>query len=151
MGGLPSPIEATSIWKGIWHGEVHHSTAIEGNTLIQREVEQLLEERLAVGNRTLREYLEVKGYAGAEVERVLSNLSAGGYDPEDLESTTVDLKEEAGRRHNGSVRPGSLSAQIPHPHERRASTRTGRAGRESEWTGWSPTSSGSGVTLPSSN
>ena len=61
MGGLPSPIEATSIW----HGEVHHSTAIEGNTLIQREVEQLLEEGLAVGNRTLREYLEAKGYAGA--------------------------------------------------------------------------------------
>ncbi len=65
MGGLPSPVEATSIWKGIWHGEVHHSTAIEGNTLVQREVEQLLEEGLAVGNRTLREYLEVKGYAGA--------------------------------------------------------------------------------------
>ena len=65
MGRLPSPVEATSIWKGIWHGEVHHSTAIEGNTLIQREVEQLLEEGLAVGNRTLREYLEVKGYAGA--------------------------------------------------------------------------------------
>ena len=65
MGGLPSPIEATGIWKGIWHGEVHHSTAIEGNTLVQREVERLLEEGLAVGNRTLGEYLEVKGYADA--------------------------------------------------------------------------------------
>ena len=65
MGGLPSPIEATGIWKGIWHGEVHHSTAIEGNTLAQREVERLLEEGRAVGSRTLREYLEVKGYADA--------------------------------------------------------------------------------------
>ena len=65
MGGLPSPIEATAIWKGIWYGEVHHSTAIEGNTLVQREVERLLEEGRAVGSRTLREYLEVKGYADA--------------------------------------------------------------------------------------
>ena len=65
MGGLPGPIEATSIWKGIWVGEAHHSTAIEGNTLVQREVEQLLEKGLAVGNRTLREYLEVKGYGDA--------------------------------------------------------------------------------------
>ena len=65
LGGLPRPIEASGIWKGIWHGEVHHSTAIEGNTLVQREVERLLEEGRAVGSRTLREYLEVKGYADA--------------------------------------------------------------------------------------
>ena len=42
-----------------------------------------------------------------EVQSVLSSLSVGGYDPQDLESTAVDLKEEAGRRHDGSVRPGS--------------------------------------------
>ena len=65
LGGLPSPIEAAGIWKGIWHGEVHHSTAIEGNTLVQREVERLLEEGRAVGDKTLREYLEVMGYADA--------------------------------------------------------------------------------------
>lgn len=65
MGGLPRPAEANAVWKGIWHGEVHHSTAIEGNTLVQREVERLLEEGLAFGNRSLREYLEVKGYADA--------------------------------------------------------------------------------------
>ncbi len=41
-----------------------------------------------------------------EVERVLSNLSAGGYNPQELESETVDLKEETGRRHDGNVRPG---------------------------------------------
>ena len=65
IGGLPRLIEATGIWKGILHGEAHHSTAIEGNTLVQREVERLLEEGLALGNRSLREYLEVKGYADA--------------------------------------------------------------------------------------
>ena len=42
-----------------------------------------------------------------EVQRVLSALSTGDCDPEQLESTTVDLKEEAGRRRNGSIRPGS--------------------------------------------
>ncbi len=65
LGGLPGPIEATGIWKGIWHGEVHHSTAIEGNTLVQREVDVLLEDGRAIGDRTLREYLEVRGYADA--------------------------------------------------------------------------------------
>lgn len=42
-----------------------------------------------------------------EVQRVLSQLSVGGSSPEVLESATVDLKEEAGRRRNGNVRPGS--------------------------------------------
>ena len=65
MRGLPRPVEANAVWEGIWHREVHHSTAIENNTLVQREVERLLEEGLAVGNRSLREYLEVKGYADA--------------------------------------------------------------------------------------
>ena len=42
-----------------------------------------------------------------EAERVLSALAAGDYDPESLESAAVDLKEEAGRRSNGAIRPGS--------------------------------------------
>ena len=37
-GGLPSPTEAQSIWQDIWHLEAHHSTALEGNTLVLREV-----------------------------------------------------------------------------------------------------------------
>ncbi len=40
-------------------------TAIEGNTLIQSEVEDLLERGIARGNRALVEYMEVKGYADA--------------------------------------------------------------------------------------
>jgi Fic family protein len=65
LGGLPSPSEADGIWRSIWLEEAHHSTAIEGNTLVLKQVEQLLEEGRAVGNKELREYMEVRGYADA--------------------------------------------------------------------------------------
>lgn len=65
LGGLPSPDEAEGIWRGIWLEEAHHSTAIEGNTLVLKQVEQLLDEGRAVGNKELSEYLEVRGYADA--------------------------------------------------------------------------------------
>ena len=65
LGGLPTPEEASGIWRGIWLEEAHHSTAIEGNTLVMKQVAELLSEGRAVGNRELREYLEVRGYATA--------------------------------------------------------------------------------------
>jgi Fic family protein len=65
VGGLPLPVEAEAIWEGIWYEEAHHSTAIEGNTLILKEVERLLREGKAVGSKELAEYLEVEGYARA--------------------------------------------------------------------------------------
>ena len=65
LGGLPSPDEAADIWRGIWYEEAHHSTAIEGNTLVLKQVERLLEEGRAVGSKELREYMEVRGYADA--------------------------------------------------------------------------------------
>jgi hypothetical protein len=65
LGGLPSPLEAEGIWRGIWLEEAHHSTAIEGNTLVMKQVEALLGEGRAVGNKELSEYLEVRGYATA--------------------------------------------------------------------------------------
>ena len=65
MGGLPDPLEAADIWRGIWFEEAHHSTAIEGNTLVLKQVELLLAEGRAVGDKELREYMEVKGYADA--------------------------------------------------------------------------------------
>jgi hypothetical protein len=65
MGGLPSPLEAADIWRGIWFEEAHHSTAIEGNTLVLKQVEVLLAEGRAVGDRQIKEYMEVKGYADA--------------------------------------------------------------------------------------
>jgi hypothetical protein len=65
VGGLPLPLEAEAIWEGIWYEEAHHSTAIEGNTLVLKEVERLLREGKAVGSKELAEYLEVEGYAKA--------------------------------------------------------------------------------------
>jgi len=65
IGGLPHPSVAGDIWDSIWFEETHHSTAIEGNTLILKEVRQLLEEGRAVGEKELKEYLEVQGYAEA--------------------------------------------------------------------------------------
>ncbi len=44
LGGLPSPVKAEDTWQGIWLEEAHHSTAIEGNTLVLKQVEVLLSE-----------------------------------------------------------------------------------------------------------
>jgi len=65
MGGLPAPAAAQSIWTDIWYREAHNSTALEGNTLVLKQVEVLLREGRAVGDKELREYMEVKGYANA--------------------------------------------------------------------------------------
>jgi len=65
VGGLPAPAEAEEIWQDIWFHEAHHSTAIEGNTLVLKQVEALLARGETVGNKELKEYLEVQGYANA--------------------------------------------------------------------------------------
>jgi Fic family protein len=49
----------------MWLEETHHSTAIEGNTLALKQVEQLLCDGRAVGNKELAKYMEVRGYADA--------------------------------------------------------------------------------------
>ncbi len=41
LGGLPSPLEASDIWSDIWTAEAHHSTALEGNTLVISEAEDV--------------------------------------------------------------------------------------------------------------
>jgi hypothetical protein len=64
-GGLPTPDEAKGLWDDFWFLEAHHSTAIEGNTLVLKEVEKLLEEGRAVGSKELKDYLEVLGYGEA--------------------------------------------------------------------------------------
>ena len=64
-GGLPTPVENAAIWRDIWYEEAHNSTAIEGNTLLLKEVKVLLDEGRPVGNKELKEYLEVKAYAHA--------------------------------------------------------------------------------------
>jgi Fic family protein len=77
LGGLPAPREARAIWHDIWLDETHHSTAIEGNTLVLAQVARLLDEGRAVGNKELHEYMEVRGYANA-AEWVYSHGAAPG-------------------------------------------------------------------------
>ena len=65
FGGLPSPQESRLIWDDIWHLEAHNSTAIEGNTLVLREVRTLLDQKRPVGGKDLKDYMEVLGYGEA--------------------------------------------------------------------------------------
>jgi hypothetical protein len=88
LGGLPSPRTADDIWRGIWLEEAHHSTAIEGNTLVLKQVEQLLEEGRAVGNKELREYMEVRGYADAANWVYSRALNPGTWSSGELLSLT---------------------------------------------------------------
>jgi Fic family protein len=88
LGGLPSPDLAEDIWREIWLQEAHHSTAIEGNTLVLAQVEQLLEEGRAVGNKELREYMEVRGYADAATWVYSQALEPGTWSSGELLSLT---------------------------------------------------------------
>jgi hypothetical protein len=88
LGGLPSHEEADDIWRGIWLEEAHHSTAIEGNTLVLKQVEQLLNEGRAVGNKELREYMEVRGYADAANWVYGQALNPGAWSSGELLSLT---------------------------------------------------------------
>lgn len=87
LGGLPSPKESEFIWTDIWHLEAHHSTALEGNTLVLREVEALLEKGRAVGAKPLREYMEVQGY-GAAARWVYGHALEPSWEAEGLVSIT---------------------------------------------------------------
>lgn len=108
LGGLPSPQEAAGIWRGIWFEEAHHSTAIEGNTLVLKQVEQLLAEGRAVGNKELSEYLEVKGYADA-AEWVYGQAIEPDYESEEP-LTLAEIR----RVHHLAMQP--VWDVAPHPH-----------------------------------
>jgi Fic/DOC family len=77
LGGLPPPEETESIWTDIWYHEAHSSTALEGNTLVRKEVEALLSEGKAVGSKELKDYLEVSGY-GTAARWVYSHATGRG-------------------------------------------------------------------------
>ena len=79
FGGLPRPAEAKAIWDDIWHLEAHNSTAIEGNTLVLREVAVLLDQGRAVGAKDLRDYLEVLGYGEAARWVYAQAVEPGGW------------------------------------------------------------------------
>lgn len=93
VGGLPHPSEAEDIWEGLWLEETHHSTAIEGNTLILREVQVLLEEGRAVGDKELREYLEAQGYSEGAQWVYQQAHRAGVWHPQGELVTISELRE----------------------------------------------------------
>lgn len=95
-GGLPSPEEARDTWRDLWHREVHHSTAIEGNTLVLKEVATLLDTGRAVGAKQHKEYLEVIGY-GRAANWVYEN-SHRRRDPREHDLITVTEVREAHHR-----------------------------------------------------
>jgi hypothetical protein len=108
LGGLPSPVEAEGIWRGIWFEEAHHSTAIEGNTLVLKQVELLLAEGRAVGNKELSEYLEVRGYATAADWVYRHGIQPGAW----TEGEVVTLAE---LRHIHTLAMTPVWDVTPHP------------------------------------
>ena len=110
LGGLPSPGEADGIWRGIWLEEAHHSTAIEGNTLVLKQVEQLLEEGRAVGNKELSEYMEVRGYADAANWVYGQALDPGAWSSGELLSLT-----ELRHIHRLALTPAGMLRRIRTP------------------------------------
>lgn len=108
LGGLPSPVEAQDIWGNIWSQEAHNSTAIEGNTLVLREVEVLLREGRAVGDKQLADYLEVKGYAEAAQWVYRQGLTPGDW-------TTGRLVALTELRHIHMLAMAKVWSVAPHP------------------------------------
>lgn len=108
MGGLPNRLEASDIWRGIWFEEAHHSTAIEGNTLVLKQVEALLGEGRAVGDKELREYMEVQGYANAADWVYGRGIEPGDWAPGSWVSQTEI-------RHVHEIAMGPVWDVAPHP------------------------------------
>jgi Fic family protein len=109
MGGLPRPAEAEAIWDDLWHQEAHHSTALEGNTLILNEVRKLLDEGRAVGSKELSEYMEVVGYGAAAKWVYGQALEPGDWTTEQLLAI-----QEVRHVHYEAMTP--VWNVMPHPH-----------------------------------
>ncbi|HUY54177.1 MAG TPA: Fic family protein [Candidatus Nanopelagicaceae bacterium] len=110
-GGLPSPADAERVWTAIWYQDAHHSTALEGNTLVLKQVEALLAEGRAVGNKELSEYLEVTGYAAAAQWVYGQALNSGSW----AAQTPLTLTE-VGHVHELAL--GPVWGVAPHPNAR---------------------------------
>lgn len=115
FGGLPAPAEAEEIWDDLWHQEAHHSTALEGNTLILNEVRKLLDEGRTVGDKELKEYMEVLGYANAAKWVYGQALEPGDWTTGDLLSV-----QEVRTVHYEAMTP--VWTVAPHPHATPAET-----------------------------
>jgi Fic family protein len=115
LGGLPAPVEAEAIWDELWHQEAHHSTALEGNTLVLNEVRRLLDEGRAVGSKELKEYMEVVGYGAAARWVYGQALEPGAWTNGDLLSL-----QEVRAIHYQAMTP--VWNVAPHPHATPAET-----------------------------
>jgi cell filamentation protein, protein adenylyltransferase len=102
-------VKAEDIWDDLWHQEAHHSTALEGNTLVLTEVRKLLDEGRAVGAKELREYMEVVGYADAARWVYGQALEPGSWTNGDLLSM-----QEIRSVHHLALAP--VWGVAPHPH-----------------------------------
>lgn len=109
FGGLPAAAEAEEIWDDLWHQEAHHSTALEGNTLILNEVRMLLDEGRTVGDKELKEYMEVLGYGNAAKWVYGQALEPGDWTTGDLLSI-----QEVRTVHYEAMTP--VWNVAPHPH-----------------------------------
>lgn len=109
MGRLPNPVEAEGIWNTIWYEEAHHSTAIEGNTLVLKQVERLLADGVAVGDKELKEYMEVQGYAKAARWVYGQALEPGAWSADEL-LTITEVREV----HHTAL--GPVWDVAPHPN-----------------------------------
>jgi fido (protein-threonine AMPylation protein) len=80
------------LWDELWHLDAHHSTAIEGNTLILREVRAVLDQGRAIGGKELSEYMEVLGYGEAAKWVYDQGLTGHGWEGDQL-VTLTELRE----------------------------------------------------------
>ncbi|MSQ30727.1 MAG: Fic family protein [Dehalococcoidia bacterium] len=107
FGGLPAYLDARAIRRALRAEEAHHSTAIEGNTLVLKQVEALLNEGRAVGNKEIKEYAEVRGYADA-AEWAYGQAREGDW----AHSATISLTEV---RHIHQIAMTPVWQVDPHP------------------------------------
>jgi len=99
IGGLPEPTVFEDVWSDIWVEETHNSTAIEGNTLRQRQIQLLLKEGVVSGSsHELKEWLEVKAYG--EAARWTYHQAFGGR----IEDRPVITEGEIRRIHELTVK-----------------------------------------------
>jgi Fic family protein len=94
---------------------MHHSNAIEGNTLTLAETEMLLAHRLTIGGHPLREHLEVTNHARAS--DTLERLASTSIDGESIlflhRLMKAQIDEDAGHLRTGSVHICGASCTSP--------------------------------------
>ena len=100
LGGLPTTTETPAGWDALRLQEAHSSTSFAGNALSRHDVEELLNNRRAVGNHLLADYLEVTGYADA-----VRWVHAQAHRPSDEQAARPVTLTEIRNLHRLALRP----------------------------------------------